>query len=122
MVLEVGINFIYSWKCARFLDGALVAGDAGMRVMTSPACGVPARTRATRWQIWRGRMRERAGALLSWLGFPGALTETVIDDPLTGRHIEIRVGALFTRISIDGRDYYFDRVSGEAAGTGSGCA
>jgi hypothetical protein len=55
------------------------------------------------------------------LGVPGFIRNTVIDDPVTGQQIEIRVCALDTRLTIDGRDYYFGRFSGKLEGAGMGC-
>ena len=43
------------------------------------------------------------------------------DDIVTGGVIEVKVGSLFTRLSVNGRDYYFDRITGRFAGTGQGC-
>lgn len=61
------------------------------------------------------------GRLLQRLKIPGAVTDTIIEDGLTAQRIEVKVGVLFTRISVNGRDYYFDRVTGLFDGTGSGC-
>lgn len=59
--------------------------------------------------------------MLHTIGAPGAIQNQEITDSLTGQRIEIRVGDLFTRISIDGRDYYFTRIRGRLDGTGCGC-
>lgn len=59
--------------------------------------------------------------LANWLGLPGAVADVVIDDPVTGQHVEVRRSIFFTRISINGRDYYFTRFGGKFDGTGSGC-
>jgi hypothetical protein len=67
------------------------------------------------------RIREATGKLLTRLRVPGAISNTVVEDTLTGQNIEVRVGALFTRISINGRDYYFNRLTGKFDGTGMGC-
>jgi len=40
-------------------------------------------------------------------------------DRVTGQEIKLTVGDLFVRLSIDGRDYYFDRFTGKFDGTGS---
>ena len=82
----------------------------------------PPATGATRWQIARGRAREAVGRLLGRVGAPGAIANATIADPVTGQEIEIRVGHLLTRVTVNGRDYYFDRLSGRYDGTGSGCA
>jgi hypothetical protein len=39
-------------------------------------------------RLWIGNRAKKA--------IPGLVRPTVIDDPVTGQHIEIRVGALFT--------------------------
>ncbi len=86
-----------------------------------PKPELPASMGATRVQILRGRIREAAGRLMTTLRAPGAIRDTEIDDTLTGQNIRIRVGHSFTRITINGRDYYFDRLSGRFDGTGCGC-
>jgi hypothetical protein len=55
------------------------------------------------------------------LRLPGAIRDSMVEDEATGQRIEVRVGRLFTRISINGRDFYFDRFSGRFDGTGTGC-
>jgi len=64
---------------------------------------------------------ECLGRLLNRLGVAGAVKPMKISDSLTGQKMEIRVGLLFTRISVNGRDYYFNRLSGRFDGTGMGC-
>jgi hypothetical protein len=83
--------------------------------------GKPAEGGASRQTIWRGRLKEWFCRLLNMLGVPGAIRDASIEDTLTGQKIEIRVGTLFTRISINGRDFYFSRLSGRFDGTGTGC-
>lgn len=55
------------------------------------------------------------------VGIPGAIKSMQITDVLTDQHIEVRVGHLFVRLSVNGRDYYFDRITGKFDGTGTGC-
>lgn len=81
----------------------------------------PALVSATRWQIYRGRMRECVVRALDGLGVPAALRSGNIKDNVTGDMIEIRAQGLFTRLTINGRDYYFDRLTGRFDGTGLGC-
>ena len=50
---------------------------------------------------------------------PGAIRNLDHHDELTGQHLEVRVGSLFTCVSVDGRDYYFRRYSGRFDGTGT---
>jgi hypothetical protein len=56
------------------------------------------------------------------LRVPGALSDARMTDALTSDEIEICVGPLFTRISVNGRDYYFRRLSGKLDGSGVGCS
>jgi hypothetical protein len=80
-----------------------------------------ARQGATKWQIFVGRTQERLGRLLQRLGIPGAVRNVTIKDALTGQEIAVHVGVLFTCISVNGRDYYFRRLTGKFDGTGMGC-
>ena len=79
----------------------------------------PASAGASRLDILKGRFRERFGRLLNWTGAPGAIRDTEITDKLTGQTVAVQVGDLFVRVSIDGRDYYFDKVTGRFDGTGA---
>ncbi len=72
-------------------------------------------------QIWRGRVITLIGRLLNNCRVPGVIADAVVDDKLTGQHIEIATGPLFTRLSVNGRDYYFRRLTGEYDGSGMGC-
>lgn len=78
-----------------------------------------AKSDATPIQIGISRMRELWGALLTHFGIPGAVRDIQILDALTGQEITVHVGDLFTRLSVNGRDYYFHRVSGKFDGAGS---
>jgi hypothetical protein len=71
---------------------------------------------------WRFRAEALLGRLLSKLGFPGMVKPLEYEDSYTGNHLKITTSALFTIISINGRDYWFHRLSGRFDGTGSGCA
>ena len=68
-----------------------------------------------------GRLRMLLGRFLGRVGAPGLVQSGEIRDAVSGQKIEIAVGLLFTRISIDGRDYYFRRLTGRFDGTGQGC-
>jgi hypothetical protein len=72
------------------------------------------------WRI-RTRMLEWLGAILNYLGMPGAVRDVELYDQVTGTCLKVRTTSLFTRISINGRDFYFSRLTGEFDGTGSGC-
>src|ERR1700688_379440 len=78
-----------------------------------------ARAGATRSQILFGRFRGWAGRLCNRAGLPGAVQPMEIIDKLTGQHVAVSVGELFVCLSVSGRDYYFDRISGRFDGTGS---
>jgi hypothetical protein len=82
----------------------------------------PAVDGATWWQIWECRARMLLGQIANRLGFGGLVQPITMDDPVTGQHIEIRVSSLFTEISVDGRDYYFRRLTGRYDGAGMGCS
>jgi hypothetical protein len=76
---------------------------------------------ATRWQIMVGRLGETVAHLLNRLGCPAAIQPMNYRDGLTGDEIEITLRHSYSVISINGRDFYFDRVTGRFGGTGSGC-
>ena len=67
------------------------------------------------------RIRELMGSLLNRLGVPGFVRPVEFTDKLTGRTIQIDTGPLFTRVCVDGRDYYFKRLNGRYDGSGMGC-
>lgn len=89
--------------------------------MPQPLHAEPAKTGAGLWTIWKWRARILFDRILNRLGFPGTIQNAAIDDLVTGQKIRVSVGVLFTKISVDGRDYYFDRLSGRYDGSGSGC-
>lgn len=73
------------------------------------------------WQVIGTRLREKLGAALNRRRVPGAIRPMTFSDPVTGDEVRVSVTALFTRLSINGRDYYFNRLSGDFDGTGQGC-
>lgn len=77
--------------------------------------------RAGALAILRGRAWLACARLLNALGVPGALRSAEIEDTATGQRLAITVGPLFTRVSVNGRDFYFDRITGRYDGTGMGC-
>jgi hypothetical protein len=91
------------------------------RVLAFPSArvGRPSAMGATRWDIWRGRLVELIGVALNRARIPGAVRDVTLKDSLTGQEVEIRVGVLSTRISVNGRDYYFDRITGKQNGAGT---
>jgi hypothetical protein len=70
-------------------------------------------------QIVAGRLLEWFGGALNWLRMPGAIRPVEIDDELAGQHISVSVGEMFVCLSVNGRDYYFNRVTGRFDGTGA---
>lgn len=50
---------------------------------------------------------------------PGAIRNLDHHDELTGQHLQVKVGLLYTCVSVDGRDYFFRRYSGHFDGTGT---
>ncbi len=66
-------------------------------------------------------IQERLGALLNRWDVPGTVKPMIFDDPVTGDRIEIKVTPLRTVLSVNGREYTFDRLSGQFSGTGMGC-
>ena len=77
---------------------------------------------ATRRQIWWGRFCALVGHVLNRISILGFVRPVEIHDSVTGQHIRISVGRYFTVISVDGRDYYFRRLTGRLDGTGSCCS
>jgi len=76
---------------------------------------------ASRLARLRARGRQLVGSVLSHLHVPGAIADAEIDDEVSGHRIEVKTEGLFTRIRVNGRDFYFDRITGRFDGTGSGC-
>ncbi len=63
-------------------------------------------------------LKQFMGKLIGYLGVPGLVKPMKIHDTLTNTNIQVRVSGLFTVISIDGRDYYFKRLTGKYDGSG----
>lgn len=72
--------------------------------------------------LWRTRLRDKVllglGRLVRHLCLPGFVSNVSFDDLVTGQHFSVRSNLLFTVISVDGRDYYFHRLTGKFDGTG----
>lgn len=81
--------------------------------------GHPARGDATAKDILLGRFRGWIGRMLNLARAPGAIQSTEIEDGVAGQRIAVLVGDLFVCLSVNGRDYYFNRLSGRFDGTGS---
>ncbi len=78
-----------------------------------------ARNGATALDTIKSRLRETIGKIANRLGLPGAVQPVEIHDPATGQRITIAVGAVMVRVTVNGRDLYFDRLTGRFDGTGS---
>jgi hypothetical protein len=83
--------------------------------------GTDGASNATWLDIRIGRIRQWFGRLLNGLNVPGAIKPVDYQDIVTGNHVVVSVGALFVRMSVNGRDYYFNRITGKFDGTGIGC-
>ena len=79
----------------------------------------PVRDGATTIDIARSRMKAGVGRLLNKLRVPAPIQPIEINDEVTKQRVVVAVDDLFVRISVDGRDYYFDRLTGRFDGTGS---
>jgi hypothetical protein len=62
------------------------------------------------------------GRFLNRRRVAGAVQPINFNDPLTGNHIEVAINPLFTVLSVNGRDYYFKRLTGRFDGTGESYA
>lgn len=77
---------------------------------------------ATWGEVTRGRLRQYLGKLMNACGLPGSIQQMEFEDAAVGRHLAVSVDDLFVCVSVDGRDYYFDRVTGRFDGTGTSSA
>lgn len=80
--------------------------------------GKPAKMGASRWTITKESIKQRMGFLLNFLRIPGLVRPIKVYDRLTNTHIEVRLGGFFTVVSVDGKDYYFQRLTGKYDGSG----
>ena len=71
--------------------------------------------------ILRWRVRLGIGRCLNYLHAPGMIRDASINDALSGQQIDVAVQPSFVKITVNGRDYYFDRITGKFDGTGLGC-
>ncbi len=81
---------------------------------------------STKPASWRDRVglrfEEALGSFLNRSRMPGIVRPMIFDDPVTGDRVEIKVTPLRTVLSVNGRDYTFQRLSGAFVGTGMGCS
>ncbi len=110
-----------SCQCVFLSLGILCRSASEMVVIKYPKPSQPAHFGASRRIIFQTRVRIMFNRLLNAIRLPGAIRDLDHIDPVSGQEVQIKVGVLFTRISINGRDYYFRRLSGRFDGTGSGC-
>lgn len=64
------------------------------------------------------RLRMLAGRLCNVLGLPGIVAPCDYQAQVTNASIRVRIGDLFTVISVNGLDVYFHRLTGEIDGIG----
>ena len=81
----------------------------------------PAEFGASWWDIVRSEMRAAIGQAANNFGLPGAIAPMNFCDPVTGQQINVSISPRFVRLNINGRDYYFHRLTGRFDGTGMGC-
>lgn len=79
---------------------------------------VPPHSLSWRWFLFKSFWKRIFGAMLSWLHVPGAIQSFEMKDAVSGRHIQVSISAFYTKLSIDGRDFYFHRYTGKFDGTG----
>ena len=70
-------------------------------------------------------VRELAGRVFHLAGIPGFVRDCEYDAGVTRAHVRVKVGKLFTVVSVNGLDIYFHRLTGAIDGVGfspvSGC-
>lgn len=64
-------------------------------------------------------MRRTLGQLLNWLGWPGLVREAEYHGRGTTALVRVKNSRLFTVVSVNGTDVYFDRLTGRIDGTGT---
>jgi hypothetical protein len=62
-------------------------------------------------RLWVGR-------ILGLAGFPGFVRNSEYDTSICKAHVSVRVGPLFTVVSVNGLDVYFHRMTGKIDGVG----
>jgi hypothetical protein len=79
----------------------------------------PGRGGATGLQIAKGRLKQWSGRILNRASMPGAIQPVEFEDRLAGQRFSVSVGELFVCVTVNDRDYYFDRITGRFDGTGA---
>ena len=86
--------------------------------------GGPSREIASRGEYMKVRLADAIRGLVGWIAqrahLPGVVQPIELDDEASGNTLRITVSERFTRITVNGRDFYFRRISGRFDGTGSG--
>jgi hypothetical protein len=77
---------------------------------------------ASKFQIYFSRIIECFGKLFCNFHIPGFIKPIELHDEVTGYQVNIKVSPHFTKLSINGRDFYFHRLTGKYDGTGQGCS
>ena len=80
--------------------------------------GRPTAQGATLIEIYIERFKQLLGKILNYFQIPGFVRPTKIYDNLTKARLEVKLSGFFTIISVDGKDYYFRRLSGKFDGSG----
>ncbi len=63
--------------------------------------------RTTLIAYWLWRAKEALGESLHRLGFPGRLRSLRLEDALVGQSIVIDATPAFTRVTVNGQQYYY---------------
>jgi hypothetical protein len=74
------------------------------------------------WDRITIRGTQIVGTMLRKLRAPGFIKDVEIQDETSGHSISVKSTALFTIVTVNGRDFFFHRLSGRFDGTGSGCS
>lgn len=82
--------------------------------------GSPVKRQATIIDKIVTELRYGLGSLLNWFEVPGPVKPMDIYDDLTATRVRVVTGSLFTIISVDGKDFYFHRLTGKYDGSGKG--
>jgi hypothetical protein len=105
----------------RFSSSKEMAVSATKQVIRFPTerTAHPGRGGVTVLDVMTLRARASLGRLANWIGAPGAIAPAEIHDAVTGQQITVAVEALLVRLTVNGRDFYFNRMTGRFDGTGS---
>jgi len=92
-----------------------------MKIRKQTKLGYPATQGATLSIIYIERLKQLLGKILNYFHIPGFVKPIKIFDDLTKTHLEVKLSGFFTKITVNGKDYYFRRLDGKFDGTGMGC-